>query len=97
MRITVGVLSRHADGCLSGALRTLTIRSQIELRPIFAVGNGPDFEVMIGSGFVAGHATWKGPEIEIVVMSLEFAAPVRMRAIARGPDRNEWQLVWDAT
>lgn len=95
MRITVGVLSRHADGCLSGAVRTLTISSQIELRPISPVSDGPDFEVMIGSGFIAGHATWNGPEIEIVVMSLEFAAPVRLRAIAHGPDGNEWQLVWD--
>lgn len=96
MRITVGVLTRHADGCLSGAVRTLTIRTQIELRPVTATVEGQHFEVVIGSGFVAGHATMVGSEIDIVVLSPEFPAPVRMRAIPHGTATGEWQLVWDA-
>jgi len=95
MLITVGVMTRHVDGCLSGVLRTLTIRTQIELRPVDTSDGGPDFEVVIGSGFVAGYATSRGTEIDIVVMSLEFPQPVRMRAAPRDESRFEWTLLWE--
>lgn len=97
MLITVGILSRHADGCLTGILRTLTIRTQIELRPVDGATSGPDFEVVIGSGFVAGYAVSDGASIDIVVASLEFVHPVRMRAVPKGPIGDEWLLVWNAT
>lgn len=96
MLITVGILSRHIDGCMSGVMRTLTIQTQIELRPIAAASGGPDFEVMIGSGFVAGYATSNGDDIDIVVLSPEFASPVRLRAVRTGVSADEWQLVWNA-
>lgn len=92
MLITVGSLTRHADGCLAGVLRTLTIRTQLELRPT----GEKRYEVLIGSGFVAGYATATASTIEITVASLEFAAPVRLRAVPRTPDEEEWRLEWDA-
>ena len=97
MLITVGSLTRHADGCLTGVLRTLTIRTQIELRPASGLEAVADYEVLIGSGFVAGYATIAGVCIEVAVLSLEFPAPVRLRAVPVTPDAADWRLEWDAS
>lgn len=97
MLITVGSLTRHVDGCLAGVLRTLTIRTQIELRPAGGLEAGADYDVLIGSGFIAGYATIAAACIEITVLSLEFPAPVRLRAVPVTPDAADWRLEWNAS
>jgi uncharacterized protein (DUF736 family) len=95
MLMTVGTLTKHVDGCLAGVLRTLTVRTQIELRPVGDAVAGPNFEVLVGSGFVAGHATSRRGVIDIVLLSPELHAPLRLRAIPRPPGSDEWQVVWE--
>lgn len=91
----IGSLERHPDGVFTGLLRTLTIRAQIELRPIqsdgtraYAVFAAPEF--LLGEGCQPLEPA--NAPIELTLRAPELPNAVRARAIHREGDG--WLLHW---
>lgn len=95
MNPIIGSLERHPDGVFTGLLRTLTIRAQIELRPIqtestrtYAVFAAPEFR--LGEGRQPLEPA--NAPIDLTIRAPELPNPVCARAVHREGDA--WVLYW---
>lgn len=94
MRLEVGSLSQQPDGALSGVLCTLTIRTQLELRPTDA-GRTPHrgFDAFAGTGACVGSGEHTPEGITMILRSPELIRPLQLLAIATERP-GEWRIFW---
>ncbi len=96
MDCRIGWLTEHCDGVLAGALHTLTIRDQIELRPENrpAGGQQPErYMVLIGSGAPMGTAYRCELAIRIELHSPELSSSIQALAVPAS-EPGEWFVIW---
>jgi uncharacterized protein (DUF736 family) len=101
---TIGKVVRQKDGSYAGALKTLSIRAKIEIRPVKKkVPNGPDFEITSEGVEVGAAWTRKGQRSNKEYVSCMFSAPefgakplyANLGHQAGSADPNEFALIWN--
>ena len=95
MELIVGSLSDQPDGGLAGVLCTLTIRTQLELRPVRReeTAGPPRFLVIGGTGATVGEGERLDDGFRLTILSPELSRPLDLRV--RPADRGgEWHIIW---
>lgn len=94
MELVVGSLSDQPDGGMAGVLCTLTIRTQLELRPAPDAEGGPSrFVVIAGTGAAVGEGEAMGDGLGITLHSPELSRPLELTVTA-ADHRGERRIVW---
>lgn len=89
-------LKRHADGVLSGIFRTLTIRAQIELRPLPPADGVRSYDVVAGPDFRPGTGSQAQDDvlapIHLVLRAAELPRTIHAEAVRTQGDG--WTIYW---
>lgn len=102
---SIGTVTRQKDGSFKGQLRTLSIRTMIEIIPnrSKSADNQPDFRVVadgnveIGAGWNRiGEASGK-PYVSLVLSAPEFGRLFANLGVAAGQDDPDvFAVIWNA-
>src|ERR1700742_2527547 len=102
----IGFVTKQTDGSYKGELRTLTIRTPIEIRPNPNKTNDrqPDFRVFAANNVEIGSARTKvGQESQGEYVALQLAAPefgprrlfANLGPAAGQDDENVFAIIWN--